>query len=104
MAANLRVDYPAMEAIAKQFLNDQNEINELLNQTKNKVETLHGNLWQGEAADKFFAEMENTVIPALGRLSNALGRASEATLKVSGAIKQADEDTTHIFIVGVLIG
>ena len=97
MATNPKCDYDAMQGISKQFLTDQNDISNLLNQTKSKVETLHGNLWMGEAADKFFAEMENTVLPSLSRLVNALGRASEVTLKVSDTIRQADEETKTFF-------
>ena len=97
MAANPRVDYPAMQGIAKQFQNDQNDISNLLNQTKSKVEALHGNLWMGDAADKFFQEMEGTILPAMNRLVNALGRSADVTTKVATTIQQADEETKNFF-------
>ena len=99
MATHPRIDYPAMQGIVKQFQNDQNDISNLLSQTKNKVETLHGNLWMGEAADKFFQEMEGTVLPAMGRLVAALGRAGEVTQKVSDTIRQSDEETKSFFSI-----
>jgi len=106
MATHPRAEYPALQAISKQFLTEQNDVSTLLSQTKNKVETLHGGLWEGDAANKFFDEMENTVLPALGRLAVALGRASEVTQKVSDTIQQADESTKANFsiaIIGVLV-
>ncbi len=106
MAANPRCEYPAMQAISKQFQSEQTDIQNLLNQTKSKVETLHGNLWQGDAADKFFEQMENTILPSMNRLVSALGRASEVTQKVSDTIQQADEGTKGNFaiaIIGVLV-
>jgi len=78
---------------------EQAEVATLLRQTKSKVESLHNNQWVGEAADKFFSEMEGTVLPALNRLENALGTAADVAQKAVNTIQQADEGTKRFFTI-----
>jgi WXG100 family type VII secretion target len=60
MAARLRrVQFDEMSAIVKSFQTEQAEIEALLKQTKQKVESLHNNQWVGQGSEKFFNEMES---------------------------------------------
>jgi WXG100 family type VII secretion target len=69
----------------------------LLKTTKTKVESLHNNQWVGQAADNFFNEMEQTVLPAMARLAHALGVGAEVANEIMNTIRQADEETQSYF-------
>jgi len=98
MAVRLRrVHYDEMSAIVKSFRTEQQEIDALLKQTKSKVESLHNNQWVGQGAEKWFSEMEGTVLPAVQRLVNALGYAGDTAQKIHETIHKHDEETKSFF-------
>jgi len=98
MAVRLRrVHYDEMSAIVKSFRTEQQEIDALLKQTKSKVESLHNNQWVGQGAEKWFSEMEGTVLPAVQRLVNALGYAADTAQKIHETIHKHDEETKSFF-------
>jgi WXG100 family type VII secretion target len=99
MSKTVQVNYEEMQNIIKNMKSEQAEVATLLRQTKSKVESLHNNQWVGEAADKFFSEMEGTVLPALNRLENALGTAADVAQKAVNTIQQADEGTKRFFTI-----
>jgi WXG100 family type VII secretion target len=97
MAGTTQVNYDDMNNIIKTFKTEEEEIMNLLKTTKSKVESLHNNQWVGQAADNFFNEMEQTVLPALARLARALGVGSDVAQKIVDTIRQADEETQSFF-------
>jgi WXG100 family type VII secretion target len=97
MANTQQVNYDEMQAIIKQLEAEEEEIKALLNQTKSKVEALHGNQWVGEAADKFFNEMEGTVLPKTAKMVYALNVAGHVAKQIINIIHQADEETKGFF-------
>jgi WXG100 family type VII secretion target len=103
MASLRRVHYDEMGAIVKSFRSEQAEIDALLKQTKSKVESLHNNQWVGQGAEKWFSEMESLVIPALGKLSHALGYAGDTAQKIHEVIHKGDEETKSFFNIDISI-
>lgn len=97
MANTQQVNYDEMQAIIKQLENEQHEVQALLNQTKSKVESLHGNQWVGEAADRFFEEMEGQVLPHTAKMVYALEIAGQVATQIINIIHQADEETKGFF-------
>jgi WXG100 family type VII secretion target len=97
MANTQQVNYDEMQAIIKQLESEEEEIKALLNQTKSKVESLHGSQWIGEAADRFFAEMEGQVLPKTAKMVYALNVAGQVAKQVIGIIHDADEETKGFF-------
>jgi WXG100 family type VII secretion target len=97
MADTTQLDYDQMQNIIKMFLSEQQEIMNLLKQTDSKVEGLHGSEWIGKGADQFFNEMKTEVLPAVQRLSDALGAAGEAAQKIVEIFNSADEETKSYF-------
>ncbi len=75
----------------------RNDIEQARNTTNGKVQALHNNQWIGDAADKFFGEMEDHVLPAVARLVTALGTAADAVQKVAGTIQTFDQETQNYF-------
>jgi uncharacterized protein YukE len=56
----------------------------------------HGD-WQGDAADRFYAEMNSSVRPALQKLANALGEAAIMTRRVARLTKEAEDTSSRVF-------
>ena len=97
MANTQQVNYDEMQAIIKQLEAEEEEIKALFNQTKSKVESLHGSQWMGEAADKFFQEMEGVVLPKTTKMIYALNVAGQVAKQIINIIHQADEETKGFF-------
>ena len=97
MAGTTQVNYDEMNSIVKSLKAEEDEIMNLLKNTKSRVESLHGNQWVGEAADRFFDEMEQMVLPAMSRLARALGVGADVAQEIMNTIRQADEETQSYF-------
>ncbi len=97
MANIQQVNYDEMQAIINQLQTEEDDVRALFNQTKSKVEALHGSQWIGEAADKFFNEMENTVLPKTAKMLYALNVAGQVAKQIVHIIHQADEETKGFF-------
>jgi WXG100 family type VII secretion target len=97
MADLQQINYDDMQAFIKMFEGEENELKVLFDQTKSKVESLHGNQWVGVAADKFFNEMETHVLPRTAKMLSALDTAGNVAKQISQIIHQADEETKGFF-------
>jgi WXG100 family type VII secretion target len=97
MAGTTQVNYDDMNNIVKSLKAEEEEMMNLLKNTKSRVESLHGNQWVGEAADRFFNEMEQMVLPAMARLARALGVGADVAQEIMNTIRQADEETQSYF-------
>jgi WXG100 family type VII secretion target len=97
MASVRKLNYDDVSGFVKRFRSEAQDIDALLKQTKGHVENLHNGLWVGEAADKFFNEMETLVFPSIGKLVGALGHAGDVAQKIADTIRQFDEDTKGFF-------
>jgi WXG100 family type VII secretion target len=97
MADTTKMDPEIVQSIVKEFKSDQEYMQALMNQTKSKVESLHGNQWIGQGADKFFDTMENMVLPKTGKMVYALGVAGNVLNQIMQTIQQADEETKGFF-------
>ena len=97
MADRTELDYNQMQAISKQLTNEADAINQLLNQTKSKVDSLHGHQWVGRGADQFFTEMESLVLPSMTRLVNALQQGASAADKIVQTYHAAEDEAQNKF-------
>jgi WXG100 family type VII secretion target len=97
MAQIRKLNYDDMTNIVGKFKSEAQDIDSLLKQTKGKTESLHNNQWVGQGSEKFFSEMEQSVLPALGRLVGALGHAADVAQKIADTIRRFDEETKSFF-------
>jgi len=97
MARIRKLNYDDMNGIVQRFRSEQQDIDALLKQTKSRVESLHNNQWVGDAADKWFAETEGSVLPATARLVAALGHAGDVAQKIADTIRSFDDQTKNFF-------
>lgn len=97
MAEKTECNYEEMQQIAKRFQSEAEAINQLLSQTRGKAQALHGDQWVGRGAEQFNAEMEQLVLPAMGRLVNALQQAADTANRILETYKQAEEEASGGF-------
>ncbi|MCS6992288.1 MAG: WXG100 family type VII secretion target [Anaerolineales bacterium] len=97
MAGLLQVNYDEMQGIIKLLEAEEQEHRALLQQTKSKVDALHGDGWVGQGADQFFNEMNGTVLPAHQKMVHALDVAGKVASQIVQIIRSADEETRGFF-------
>ena len=91
-----QLDYDQLISIAKSFKDEGEDMVRLHSATRQRVRDLHTE-WAGEAAEKFFEEMETELLPAVQRLAQALFLSQDATGDIMKIIQDADEETAGYF-------
>jgi WXG100 family type VII secretion target len=91
-----QLDYDQLTSIAKSFKDEGEDMVRLHSATRQRVRDLHTE-WVGEAAEKFFEEMETELLPAVQRLAQALFVTQDATGDIMKIIQDADEETAGYF-------
>jgi WXG100 family type VII secretion target len=97
MADKTEVDYEKMQSIAKRFQAEADALNQMLSQTKGKVDGLHGSGWIGRGSDQFFNETQQLVLPSLARLVQALQKASTEVDAIVREYRNAEEEGQGVF-------
>ena len=96
-ADRVQADYDALEAIARQFDREGQDVERLMMRIRALVEELERGGWQGRGARAFYDEMYQEVLPALRRLFDALYQASDATMQIIHILRQAETEAGRIF-------
>ncbi len=96
-APKVRSDFDALQRISGQFKGQADSTRQMQKALKDKMQVLQGKDWVGKGADKFYGEMNGSLLPAVQRLSTALDSASRTTLKISQIMKQAEDEATALF-------
>jgi WXG100 family type VII secretion target len=96
MGRKVQLNYDELRTFVKRFRDEGEDIVQLHSAMRDRVRNLHKD-WSGEAADKFFAEMENELLPGLSRLAHALFYAQDVLHKIIKIIHDFDEDTAGYF-------
>ena len=97
MADITEINGEQLQALAKKFQSEAEELNNLLSQTRNKVATLHGSGWIGRGADEFNNEMEQLVLPGVQRLVAALHAASNQVNAILKIYDDAQSQSKGLF-------
>lgn len=96
MSKILQLKYDELSAIVKMFNNEGEDFAQLATTTRQRLQDLRKD-WIGDAADKFFAEMEQDLLPALTRVSRALFFSQDVLMKVTKIIRETDEENANFF-------
>jgi WXG100 family type VII secretion target len=97
MTSKIRADYEQLSQIASTFGQQAECARQLLEALQKDMATLQGGDWVGKSADKFYAEMKSTVLPAMARVAAAMNEAATTTAKISRVMKQAEDDAAALF-------
>lgn len=95
----LQLRYDVLRTIAKQLRDSGEDITLLHTKTRDRVQDLHG-MWKGDAADKFFEEMELGLLPPLNQTAKTLFAMQDVLLRVIKLVQEADQDTVAYFRKG----
>ena len=96
MTIMLQLKYDELRAIAKQCRDCGEDITLLYTKTHDRAQDLRG-MWKGDAADKFFEEMELVLLPRLKQTGVVLFAMQDVLLKVIKYVYEADQDTAKFF-------
>jgi len=96
-AETVRSDYEQLKSSAQSFKSQAEAIDKMNHDVHSAMETLQGGDWIGEGARKFFAEMNDSVLPTLKRLKSALDSSAKTTNDISKIMKEAEEQSSSIF-------
>ncbi len=92
----LQVNYDEVGQIAQTLRAEGEEIASLHAQTRQRMDSLRRE-WSGVAAQAFQREMNDSLLPATQRVSNALFAAEQALVEIANIIRQADDETVGYF-------
>ncbi len=91
------VHFDEIEKMTRALENEEGMIEELLSKVRFQADLLGTAGWVGRGADRFFDEMYQELLPALKRLSEALGDTSIHLKKISNIYQSAQISATGEF-------
>ncbi len=97
MADKTQCNYDDMAEIANKLTSEAGDITQLITATRSKVEDLHGQNWIGEAADAFFKNMNDVVLPGFLRMASALMQAAATAGQISTTFQNAETEARNHF-------
>ena len=83
MKDRTEVDFDQLLLIARQFEREKDDLAEMVMKIRLRVDELENEGWVGPGSERFFDEMYEVVLPALGRLVEALNDGALTTRKIS---------------------
>ncbi|XSG75947.1 WXG100 family type VII secretion target [Herpetosiphon llansteffanensis] len=93
MAADIIANrYEAVEQAGVRFQKLYDQQVQMEAMVRRTYEQLRGGAWQGTAAEAFFAEMSDDVLPALKRLQQTLIVGSEMATRINQIFRQGEEE------------
>jgi WXG100 family type VII secretion target len=96
----IRVDYEKLDDFARLFGSTADEIEGLHTSLTQEVEDLYENGWRGEGSNKFYAELDGEVLPAVRRLHEALSEAQTVLQKAVNIYREAEQEASRLFEAG----
>lgn len=88
----IQVDYPLLERIATQLGNENKRIKTLLQNLHQYNDKLRRGGWIAEAADVFYQDMDNRVLPSVSRLLYALEQSEIVMREIAHLMRRAEDD------------
>ncbi|MEO6062264.1 MAG: WXG100 family type VII secretion target [Thermoflexales bacterium] len=92
----VRIDYELMAQIATRFAREAEAVRSARTQLAFCRDALRDGDWIGPGAQAFLAEMDGMVMPALGRLAEALEAAERGALQVRARLQFAERDASVV--------
>lgn len=96
MANEIKADYEQLQQIAQRFRAQSQNVQQLTRQVKSRMERLQQS-WEGRAADAFFREMNQVLLPGVVRLQKAFDQSSLTVTKIANVMKEAETTAAHLF-------
>jgi WXG100 family type VII secretion target len=92
----IRVEYDVLGQIAKTFRKHEGETESITQSLNQQVEVLRNGHWIGHGADRFYREMDESILPSLKGLARVLGLADRVTRDIDKIMHEAEEDAASL--------
>src|SRR5262249_52428214 len=96
-APRVRANYDQLGQVAQKFSQQGDTAQKTLGQLRRQTEVLQAGDWVGAGATAFYAEMNESVLPAVSRLAKALQAAQQVTQQISREMKAAEDGAAACF-------
>lgn len=93
----IQANYEALERILREFERCAEDSEKMHQRLKAGMDQLVIRRWEGEGSRAFFKEMENEVLPAFTRLTDALSACQQTTGQVISTFQRAEEEAAALF-------
>lgn len=97
MSDKIEANYQELQRISNIMNQRADTIQQQFQMLKAKTGELLNGSWEGRAADKFQAEMEGEVFPALMKLQRALESCANVIGQVANTFRQSEEQASNLF-------
>lgn len=88
----ISADYPTLEAVASTFDEEHDRVQRVQESVSRHVNGLKNGGWISDAADSFYREMDDDLLPSLARLMSALGAAGDTTRRIIQIMREAEQE------------
>jgi WXG100 family type VII secretion target len=95
-ASTIRADFDQLDQIAARFGEQRDRMEQARRSVSAATQKLQDGDWVGDSANRFYAEMQDTVFPALGRLVAAFEQAQATTKAIRAVLMQAEQDVAAL--------
>ena len=95
-APRIRVEYDLLNQISKIFARQGEGISSLNQKVARQLEVLRSGHWIGKGATAFYQEMDNEILPALKRLSEAMTTGDRVTRGIIQIMHDTDEELANL--------
>lgn len=95
-ALRIRIEFESATQIAGRLGDEAQKTRRTISLLTSRLEVLKGGDWQGEGANKFYADMDNNILPAMRRLAAALEASQVVTNKIVALMHQAESEAARI--------
>jgi len=93
----IQANYDTLQQVIQKFAQKSDEAHQLQTVVSRCSGQLQSGDWIGVGAERFFREMDDLVTPGMKRLIAVLKDASDATKKISDALREAEEQAGGLF-------
>lgn len=93
-APKIRSDFDTLNQLAQKWNALRDAAQNTNNALRGRMGVLRGGDWVGDSAERFYAEMDSVVFPAMARLINAFQLAADVTRQISQLMQQAEQDAS----------
>lgn len=97
MSVPVVVNYSTLGQVRQRFLQIGNDVAQVSKRIAVQAQELRDNGWEGEGSDAFYAELADEVMPALLRLVQAMGEASNAVERMARIFRDAETASQSSF-------
>lgn len=100
MSDQIQADYGKLKKAQDKFVQQSQIVSGVLKDMRAKLQPLQGGKgWQGSAANKFFREMHDDLLPRTQRLEKALSEAADVVKQVTKTVQNAEQEAKNAFRV-----